>query len=127
MPLGSTLTIVLIAVFVVIVGAIAVIAFQERSPRRTKRRAKGGAKKFAFGASLGIAGLVGALEGFGMGIAGGIGQIGSVFIANPNFVVDLGLIGLGAFVVSGNLAISLPIFLTVSLLIVSFGLALKTS
>jgi len=121
------LLLILAAVFVTIVLAIGFIAFQERNARGTKRRAKKGGKKFAFGVSLGAAGLFGVIEGFASGAAAGVGEIGAIVLGHPSFVVDLGLIGLGSLVVTGDLAISLPIFLFVAFGIIALGLALDAS
>lgn len=118
------LPLIVVAVVLTILFGIAFVAFQERSAKGTKRRAKSGGKKFAFGLSLGAAGLAGILEGLATGAATGVGSVGAIVLSHPSFVVDLGLIGLGSFVVTDRLALSLPVFLFVSFGIIAVGLAL---
>lgn len=119
-----SIPLIVAAVVLTVILAIGFVAFQERSARGTKRRAKKGGKKFAFGLSLGAAGLAGVLEGFATGAAAGVGSVGAIVLSHPSFVVDLGLIGLGSLVVTNRLALSLPIFLFVSGGIIALGLAL---
>jgi hypothetical protein len=122
-----SLPLIAAAIVVTMLAGVAVVAFQERSARGTKRRAMKGANKFVAGLSLGAVGLAGVLEGIGTGAAAGIGELGAVFLSHPSFVVDLGLIGLGTLVVSGKVALSVPVFLFVAFGIVAFGLALDRS
>lgn len=122
---SSTWMILGLAVLVVMLAAAAVVAFQERSASKAKRRAKGSAGSVAAGVSLGAAALFGIFEGLATGGAGAIGEIGAVFLQNPSFTVDLGLIGWGAFALAGPFGISLKWFLVGAVVIVAFGLALR--
>lgn len=122
-------------VFVVLGGAALVFvaltiwwAYDERSARGVQRRASDGGKTAAAGVGLGLASVVGTLAGFGSGITSSIGALGGELSSHAGFIVDLGLAGLGASVVSGAWnPSSMYAFLAVCGLIVVVGVMWRGS
>lgn|GEM_PF-6874187 len=96
--------------------------YQERSARGVQRRARDTGKQTAAGVGFGLASAIGALAGFGSGLSAAVGSIGNQLSSHAGFVVDLGLSGLGASVVTGAWSpSSVYAFLAACGIIVVFG------